>query len=317
MSRFYLGIDGGQSSTSALIADGTGRILGYGKAGPCNHVSADEAAAKFKSVIGECLRQACERASISPVTTVFAAACLGFSGGIKDKEAYSRALIRSENFKITHDAEIALSGATAGEPGIIIIAGTGSIAFGKGLAGNMVRAGGWGYVFGDEGGGFDLTRRALRSALQFEEGWGPPTQLREALLSAMGLATATEVLHAFYANDYPRAKIASLATIVDAAAKAGDAVAARIIRESAEYLASLVRAVYHQLFRQNEHVSIAYIGGVFRSSLILASTAAQIQRELGCRLIPPQYNPTAGAVLEALRLDGNPSLPFGMPALEK
>lgn len=317
MSRFYLGIDGGQSSTTALIADGTGRILGYGKAGPCNHVSGDEAAAKFKSVIGECLRRACEAASISPLTTVFAAACLGFSGGIKDKEAYSRALIRSERFKITHDAEIALSGSTAGEPGIIIIAGTGSIAFGKGPAGNMVRAGGWGYVFGDEGGGFDLTRRALRAALQFEEGWGPPTQLRAALLCATGLATATEVLHAFYSTGYPRAKIASLAIIVDAAANAGDAVATSIIEESTKYLASLVRAVHQQLFQQGEDVTIAYIGGVFRSSLVLASTTAHIHKELRCRLTPPQYNPAAGAVLEALRLDGNPSLPSGMPVLEK
>ena len=94
---------------------------------------------------------------------------------MRDKEAFVKELIASDKYKLTHDAEIALIGATAGQPGIIVIAGTGSIAFGRNAQMQTARAGGWGYIFGDEGGGFDIAKNALRRALQFEEGWGPAT----------------------------------------------------------------------------------------------------------------------------------------------
>src|SRR5579875_2257112 len=121
MSRYYLGIDGGQSSTTALIASETGRVLGGGRGGPCNHVGAAEGRAKFFSAVGSCLEQACREAHIEP-GIAFAAACLGVSGGAEDKAGYARELIRSAKFHITHDAEIALLGATGGEPGVIVIA---------------------------------------------------------------------------------------------------------------------------------------------------------------------------------------------------
>src|SRR5947209_3167873 len=83
----------------------------------------------------------------------------------------------------------ALAGATRSGQGIITIAGTGSIAFGRNPAGRTARAGGWGYIFGDEGGGFDIARQATRAILRLEEGWGPPTALRETLLAATGSET--------------------------------------------------------------------------------------------------------------------------------
>src|SRR5947209_2868143 len=158
MKRYYLGVDGGQSSTIALIADEEGRVLGHGKGGPCNHVSAAEGRAKFISAMSDCLREACHQARLDWKDIEFASACLGFSGGAEDKDQYVRELIRSTQYKITHDAEIALSGAIPDGAGIVAIAGTGSMVFGRNHRGEMARAGGWGYVYGDEGGAFDLTR---------------------------------------------------------------------------------------------------------------------------------------------------------------
>jgi N-acetylglucosamine kinase-like BadF-type ATPase len=315
--RYYLGIDGGQSGTTALIADQTGRIVGRGQSGPCNHVSPGESAAKFQSVVGECLRRACIEAALDPDDIAFAAACLGFSGGPEDKDPYARALIRSGKFKITNDAEIALSGATAGRPGIIIIAGTGSIAFGKNASGRTARAGGWGHIFGDEGGAFDLTRRALRAVLQFEEGWGPPTILLDKLLVATAAASANALLHLFYTPDYPRDRVASLAVLIDNAAKSGDAVAGTIIREAAASLANLVHGVHRNLFQSSQEVPIAYVGGVFRSSLILASLQAELRCNPGCHLVAPLYGPAAGAILEALQLDGITTPLSALSSLEK
>src|SRR3954447_10009975 len=232
MSRLYLGVDGGQSSTTALIADAAGRVLGYGRGGPCNHVAGAEGGAKFFRAVGECLQRACTQAGFEFETVTFASCCLGFSGGVEDKEAYARDLIRSARYKFTHDAEIALTGALEGAPGIIVIAGTGSMAFGRNAEGQTGRAGGWGYIFGDEGGAFDLVRRALRAALAFEEGWGVRTTLHQELLQAFGVGSANELLHRFY-TDVPRPVVASYAPLVGRAAKGGDAVARDILAGAA------------------------------------------------------------------------------------
>jgi N-acetylglucosamine kinase-like BadF-type ATPase len=317
MPRLYLGIDGGQSSTTAFIANKDGRVIGYGRGGPCNHVSGPEGRAKFMSAVGACLAEACHQAGVDAKTVAFAAAALGFSGGPEDKEAYTRELIRSERYKITHDAEIALSGATAGMPGIIIIAGTGSMAFGRNGEGETARAGGWGYVFGDEGGAFDLTRRALRALLRHEEGWGSPTILRELLLEATGAMNANDLLHRFYTPEFARMKIASFARLVSRAAESGDEIACRILDEGAEKLAEFVRGVYQHLFTAGESVPVAYIGGVFRSGLLLRRFKELLRASIACEADAPLFGPAAGALLEALRLDGNQSKLSNVPELEK
>ncbi len=315
--RLYLGVDGGQSSTTALIADDTGRVIGRGRGGPCNHVTASEGRKRFFSALSECLEGACEQAGLDSTTVIFACACLGFSGGPEDKERYSRELIRSTQYKITHDAEIALSGATAGEPGIIIIAGTGSMAFGRNAEGKTARAGGWGHIFGDEGGAFDITRRALRAALQYEEGWGPSTILRDLLLKQTGAANANELLHLFYTPEYSRQRVASLCPLVTRAAEEGDNVALGIFDTSSAELARFVEGVHHHLFRAGERVRLAYIGGAFRSAPLLASFTNRVCNSIASQIGPPRFSPAAGALLEALRLDGKKVELSGVTESEK
>ncbi len=261
-------------------------------------------------------REACSGAGLNEEQVSFAAACLGFSGGAKDKEGYSRELIRSAKYRITHDAEIALAGATGGEPGIIVIAGTGSMAFGMNEDDRTARAGGWGYVFGDEGGAFDLTRRALRAALQFEEGWGPETRLLASLLKRTGATSANQLLHRFYA-DVPRKDIAALAPLVSEAAEQKDAVAVQILETAAARLAWYVEGVYRNLFGECDIVPVAFVGGVFRSRMILQEFRSRIGKSIECPVIPPRLSPAAGAVLEALRMDGNESALSAVPESEK
>ncbi len=317
MPRFYLGVDGGQSSTTAFIANETGRIVGVGGAGPCNHVGTSEGRAKFTKAVGGSLEQACHQAGFDLDTIVFASACLGFSGGPEDKDAYARELIRSSKYKITHDAEIALSGATASKPGIIIIAGTGSMAFGRNATGRTARAGGWGYIFGDEGGAFDLARLALRAALQQEEGWGASTALRTLLLEATGATDANTLLHRFYTTEYSRTKIAGLAPIVTRAASEGDAVALEIVKNAAGHLAWFVEGVYRQLFQPGEITTVAHVGGVFQSADLLDQFKKLVQESINCEVRAPRFGPAAGAVLEALRFDDNQSELSDVPESKK
>lgn len=317
MALFYLGVDGGQSSTTALIADESGSIIGRGVGGPCNHVTGSARREKFRTAINRCLAQACADAEVDPNGVQFAAACLGFSGGAEDKEALARELIRSGKYKITHDAEIALSGATEGQPGIIVIAGTGSMAFGRNARGATARAGGWGYVFGDEGGAFDLVRQALRAALKAEEGWGPETSLHERLLAATGTRDANELIHRCYTDEFPREKLASLAPLVTEAAIAGDRAAKTILRLAAAQLASFARGVHERLFQKCESVPVCHIGAVFRSDPVRVNFAIDVHRATSCIAGPPRYNPAAGAVLEALRLDGKEANLSYVPESEK
>ncbi|MEQ1947058.1 MAG: BadF/BadG/BcrA/BcrD ATPase family protein [Bryobacteraceae bacterium] len=308
-AKLYLGVDGGQSSTTAVIGDEHGRVLGVGKGGPCNHVSTAEAKARFSEAIGGALLSARETAGVSDAA--FDAACLGLSGGPADKDALSREIVRAKKYRITHDADIALSGATAGEPGIIVIAGTGSIAYGRNAGGETARAGGWGYIFGDEGGAFDIVRQALRAVLRYEEGWGQATALRDALLDAAGETSANSLLHRFYTPEFPRQKIAAFAKVVDETAQQGDRVAMELLNSAAQTLTSLATTVRHRLFEESEIVTVAYIGGVFQSRSVRERFRILVELSDGCTVQAPRYGPAHGALIEAYRLAGLPAEPTG------
>ena len=287
-------------------------MIGHGRGGPSNHVQeAGAGRAKLIGAIHECVSQACHQAGLNYETVRFQSACLGFSGGPVDKEPILRELLRCGRLTVTHDALIALSGATNGEPGIVVIAGTGSIAFGRNASGRTARAGGWGYIFGDEGSGFDITRQALRAALRFEEGWGPATSLHEALLYDANASDANEALHNFYTIDFPRDRIAAMSKLVDKAAIAGDPVAAQILDAAEQQLTALVWAVRDQLFPPTESPRISYAGGVFQSTRVLDRFRFIIDAHA------PVYGPAAGALLEAYRAAQVHVLLSGVPGVEK
>ncbi len=300
--KLFLGVDGGQSSTTAVIGDETGRVLGRGKGGPCNHATAAEGRAKLERAVRESVAAACEEAELDPAHIRFEAACLGMSGGPDDKRAILAELLPAERLVVTTDAEIALSGAVEGGQGIIVIAGTGSIALGRREHGRTFRAGGWGYIFGDEGSAFDIARQAVRAALRMEEGWGPPTSLRQALLDATGSRSSNEVLHRFYTPEWPRDRVAGLAALVETAANAADSVALEILNAAAHQLALLVASVRSQLWTADDRVDVAYLGGIFQNARILERFRLLIELEAGNRCGPPKRPAAEGALLEAYRL---------------
>jgi glucosamine kinase len=294
--KLFLGVDGGQSGTTALVGDETGRIVGVGQGGPCNHVSGAEGREKFTRVLRDVVHSA-----LPVQQACFEAVCCGFSGGPADKDTLTREVINAKRYSITHDGLIALVGATGGAPGVVVIAGTGSFAFGRNAEGRAARAGGWGFIFGDEGGGFDLVRQALRAALRFEEGWGPPTALRDALLGATGVPDANAALHLFYTAEYPRDRVALVAKLVDEIARTGDAVARDILNAAAQSLATFASAVRQQLFLPDDTAVISYIGGVFRSDVLLARFRMLMELDETNRVIAPIHSPAVGALLEAYR----------------
>jgi N-acetylglucosamine kinase-like BadF-type ATPase len=302
--KLFLGVDGGQSGTTAVIGDETGRVLGTGEAGPCNHAAAGEGRAKLERAVSGSVAAACAQAGLDAAKVRFEAACFGMSGGPDDKREILAATLRTERLVVTNDAVIALAGATRTGQGIIAIGGTGSIAFGRNAAGRTSRAGGWGYVFGDEGGGFDIARQALRAALRLEEGWGPLTVLRERLLAATDSENANQMLHRFYTDEWPRSRVAKLAQVVDAAALESDAVALGILRGAAQHLAMLAGAVREELWAAGSRLELAYIGGVFESRILLENFRRLVELQEGVRCGPPWRGPAEGALREAYRSAG-------------
>lgn len=303
MASYYLGVDGGQSSTTALIGDETGRVLGAGRGGPCNHVGGAEGRTKFIAAIRGCVGEALSQAGL-PMELRFTAGCLGFSGGPADKDAIVAEILSIDKRMVTTDARIALTGATAGGPGIITIGGTGSISFGRSAEGKIARVGGWGYVFGDEGGAFDISRQAVRAALRMEEGWGPPTVLHAKLLEITAAHDANEVMHRFYTTEWPRPRVASVSRIVDEAAGAGDKIAEDILNVAAQQLAAITAACRRLLFQPADHVFVARIGGVFKSARLLERFLFLVELDGHTTLGEPRLNPAAGALLEAYQACG-------------
>jgi N-acetylglucosamine kinase-like BadF-type ATPase len=313
MGAFFLGIDGGQSSTTAMLGDASGRVVGFGRGGPCNHVQGPGGPEKFVNAIEACVGQAAAGISRAEIRAV----CGGFSGGPDDKQALLAEMFPASMVIVTNDALIALTGATAGELGVITIAGTGSISFGRNAFGETARAGGWGYIFGDEGGGFDITRQALRACLRAEEGWGPPSTLLEAFREATGAASMNDLLHQFYTTAWPRPKIAALAKLVDVTAESGDQIAQAILHSAAHELAGYTAAVRGKLFRPAEPVRIAYIGGVFRSARLLSRFRILLEIDEANTCTEPEFGPAAGALLEAYRNSGVTVALRDVPAHEK
>jgi N-acetylglucosamine kinase-like BadF-type ATPase len=299
--KYFLGVDGGQSGTTAVIGDETGHVLGIGEAGPCNHAGAAEGRTKLERAVTASMAAACVAAKLDAGSIRFAAACFGMSGGPDDKRKILANTLRTDRLIVTTDAEIALAGATESGQGIIVIAGTGSIAYGRNNEGRSARAGGWGYVFGDEGGAFDIVRQALRASLRMEEGWGPATSLRSALIEATAGADANDALHRFYTPEWPRSRVASLAPLMDQAADNGDLVALQIIHDAAMHLATLAGSVRGQLWLKRAPVDIAYVGGVFESRRLLERFRLLVELEEDVQCVAPLRGPAEGALREAIR----------------
>lgn len=295
-------MDGGQSSTTALIGDACGCVLATGVGGPSNHVQAKEGRTRLIQAVGLAVSNACTQFGCAADATEFEAACLGFTGGIAGKEEILREVIRCRRMSVTDDVTIALAGAHQDGTGIVTIAGTGSVSMGRNAAGETARAGGWGYQFGDEGGAWGIVRDALRAAFRWKEGWGPATILHDLFLRDSGESDIHTFRRLLYTEEYPRPRIAAFSQLVDAAASQGDVVALDVLKKAAADLSTITNVVRVRLFSTTCPVNVAYAGGVFASYIVLDELRRMLESEGHMRLLKPRYHPAMGALLEAIRV---------------
>jgi N-acetylglucosamine kinase-like BadF-type ATPase len=162
---------------------------------------------------------------------------------------------------VVNDALVALEAGLPGSPGVVIIAGTGSIAYGRSRDGRAARAGGWGYLLGDEGSGFWLGRQALRAVVRSADGRGPYTQLTTRVLEHFGVTASHDLVTKIYNGSFEPATIAAIASHVEAAADQGDDVAGQLIEFGARELGLAGVSVCQQLALSHGPVVLA--GGMF------------------------------------------------------
>ena len=255
---YFLGVDGGATKTLAVIVDERGRERGRGVAGSGNQaaVGLKRAVASIRGAVAAAVQQA---GSDAP----FRAAWIGLAGvdrpGDRDRLLPHLGTLAAI-VRLTNDAELALTG-LAGAVGVAVIAGTGSIAVGRDSAGTMARSGGWGHILGDEGSGYEIGRLALKAAARAADGRGPQTALLPAIMAAWRLTRPDAMIDRVY-PDGDKGEIARLSALVFAAAREGDGVARRIVREAATELALAALAVGAMLNFPDGKLPVALAGGM-------------------------------------------------------
>jgi N-acetylglucosamine kinase-like BadF-type ATPase len=295
-----LGIDAGGTKTVCLLADANGDILAEARGAGANLQASGELEAE--KVLHDVMERALGDHDVRP-----AAICLGIAGVDRPRDADAvRSIMRRIGFKsrvlVVNDALVALTAGAGDDPGVVLIAGTGSIAYGRDGTGRAARAGGWGYLLGDEGGGFWIGRAALAAVVRQFDHRGPATLLTDMVLEHMHLASPTDLIHAIYDRGIQRLAIGSIAAVVQQALEQGDAVAADILRRATTELSSAASAVIQRLEMRGDQFPIILSGSTFRGIPQLVSgvtaTLSDVAPRSDVHLL--QQEPAVGAVQLAL-----------------
>jgi N-acetylglucosamine kinase-like BadF-type ATPase len=301
VTGLVLGIDAGGTKTQAAIADARGRVLGLGLAGSGNvdDVGIEGVRCAFAQAVAEARREA---GYDGPLASGF----VGAAGIVSEADRAAVAAASeglAERIEVDHDCRVALAGALDGAPGAVLIAGTGSVCYGRLASGADHRAGGWGDLVGDEGSSHWLGVEAMRAAVRSADGRGPRSVLEPMVVERLGLSGMDQLLHKLYLPRLPRADIAALAPVVFEAAAGADEAAAGLVSRACQHLAECVAAVAVALdWDTGTELPVGMIGGLFRAGdqLIRPLEKALALAAPYARLLPPLRPPVEGACRLAL-----------------
>jgi len=292
-----VGIDAGGSKTRAFAVDREGAVVGRGAGGGANLLSSPDPAGSIAAALAESLGSAMPEAVV-----------LSCSGGDRpaDREK-GRAILTqlvgpAVRIDVTHDGIAALYAGNPAGCGVVLIAGTGSIAFGRNDEGDERRAGGWGYLIGDEGSAVWLGLEGLRAAAHHTDGRGAGTIITAHVLRELGVGSFMEVIPQLYGRPHPAPAILAAVRAVGRAAAESDAIAVSIVQRGAHALARAASVVAAELRLGDGPVYLA--GGAFES---LPSLERAVRGELLAMLPratvePVSEEPAMGAARLAMRL---------------
>jgi N-acetylglucosamine kinase-like BadF-type ATPase len=276
-----IGIDAGGTKTVALLADADGHVLAEGRAGAANLHTEGEL--EVEKILHTVIDLATDGRDVT-----LSAVCLGIAGVDREDDArIIRGIMRRMGYRsntvIVNDAMIALVAGAGASPGVVVIAGTGSIAYGVSQHGVAARAGGWGPTLGDEGSGYWVGRRALAAVMRDADCRGPRTALTPMVLRHFSLPNPQALVAEIYHRPQERRAIASLAAVVDLARADGDPVAVEIMTRAADELALAAASVIKRLDMRGEQFPVLLAGGMLKESPWLASAVRERMAEVAPR----------------------------------
>lgn len=309
MAKFFVGVDGGGTTARAVIVDEQGVVLGTAQDGAANPKAVGWQQAR--SAIQNVITQAWQRGGFGhrAADAVF----LGLAGLRLRMEQESFIdylqplhLAAEGMLDCDHDLRIALEGGLLGQPGVVLVAGTGSACYGRNDSGASARSGGWGWLLDDAGSGCWMGMEALRAVARAKDGRGPETKLEDMINRSWGQESADEIPVNFYKNPLPRDWVSKLSPLVFECAGKKDRVARTIIRRGAEELALLVKAVVVKLKMENQPVSVVVNGGLVKAgdSFVTPLRAALNIRVSSAVLKQPAMPPVLGAAILAMKKAG-------------
>ncbi len=303
--KYLIGIDGGGTKTDSAIADLSGKIIHHTTGKPSNFlvVGIEEAVENIFDLIEENLfKLDGDFADVKQIVIGVAGAgreedALLLEKGFKDYAALQG--IHFKGVKVLSDAHIALEGAFPDSAGCILIAGTGSILFGKDEKGVIHRVGGFGRLIGDEGSGYSIGRKALNAVSKASDGRGEETLISELLNAKMNSGSANGIISEVYKE---KLDVASVAKIVIAAAEEEDAIAENILDEEADELVLHIKSVLIKI--QSDILNVAFSGSLIDNKNFYSDLLKQkIKYTLpNVKVIKPASSPVDGAILFAKRL---------------
>jgi N-acetylglucosamine kinase-like BadF-type ATPase len=303
--NIYLGVDGGGTKTHAVLFDENKNAIGEGFAGASNPLRVGVETAVLN--IFQAIDVASDAAGKSRGDIV--SATLGLAG-VRRADLRQRVRERLaerlgiKTVEVVTDAEIALFGTTLGKAGVVVIAGTGSICYGRNEAGETAIAGGWGPLAGDEGGGSSIARRGLQAIAKASDGRGNYTKLSEAGADYFRASSAENLLVAIYTPQMDNAKIAGFARLVVETAQKGDKVAVEILKDAGLELGMAVNAVIQKLKLKNRKIPIGQVGSIFRAGALLTDTLLETVHRLAPKayLAEPLLQPASAAAQMAFEM---------------
>jgi glucosamine kinase len=303
-------VDGGQTATKALVARRNGAILAAGRGGPSDHFHGPDGIEKNRRAIHGAVNAALENAGVDPRDV--AAIGLGLTGaptgGNQDPIVAEivRAILPTAAYTVVADYVTNLAGASAGNPGVVLIAGGGAIGYGVTTDGRSALAGGFGYLLGDEGSAFDIGLRAIAAACRAEDRRGEATALHGVVCAHFAIPEMRAIPRVVYRAGFPREQISLLAPKVTAAAHDGDRIAQRILAAAGEELAVTALGVIRQLFQEEDSVTVYLTGGVFNAGERLLGPFREALHAgwPTAEARAPEYPPAVGGLILAARTAG-------------
>ena len=327
--RYVLGIEGGAATTTAVITDETGCVLGVGH-GNATRAGGDMRDAgretketldteRFQRALADATQGAIRMADLENARIT--ATCLGFSHPcsrtdplLNEEErndslmAMYESAVPASRLILESGSRLALYAVTFGRPGVVVCAGTGAIAYGQNAGGEQAQCGGWGTLMGNEGSGYWIACRALNACCRAHDGMEPSTLLETLLLKHLEMTDLGQLQRAVVSETLNASDITNMAEIVSRAAAQGDKTARKILREAGKELALSAQAVLRKLNMEQEPVVVGTVGGVFRAGRAVLRTFREMVKQAApnATIAPARVSLAVGAALIALEASDIP-----------